>query len=1188
MAANHHSAFKPPDQESRILSRPPSSPSPPCVEPLSPLRRPMEPTFNYPASHQYVWSRNDYCTESSSKSRSSSHNSAHFSPLWAGHAHTESAIAARNRRTSSSIADLADAALTPGGPRTLHRSSISHPLPSCNDRSDAHRRQSLQSYATNTSLSDLDRRPFKRMRPDIAYAKHTPCSSPDDGQARPRSAAHYTSSHDSAYFVRNHPGSTEPPHVSTEDALLLLDFASAASTTRTQTSRSHSPRSAPQFGHSADLTGRHPSAYYDHHSRQHISHSPGLVNVLNGIHQYCEKPVTQPVQMITPPAEQVLIPAPFASLDPSNLISKRPATPPRSRQPRSVSRKQKPNKASRSSTGAGGRKSRAATSRRTFSDVAVTPTEHFHQDIAKRRKSFPASARTANQPLAHGHTRAASLPPAFRYALPKALPGPERVRRNARTKPKDGTSATETVCAGCETARQSPNGGIDSWISCNGCDGWFHSDCAGFQDDRDTKNVDKFFCKPCEPKHGLTTFVRKSKRAHTSVDYAGLHQGVIKTSEDMYEHHYIEPIKNGGFPLDPEYFPRIRPELLTADYLARVSDFTDPIIVPAEWNQHPLKRPLNRDDEAPVTNSTLEYHDDEHKHAHPDLFEYETGFYDGQDKLDMVIPQDLTVRKVAELVGPDYPLAVIDVKVQNTHNAKWNLGNWADYYEAPGEKAIRNVISLEVSDTRLGKLLRRPKVVRDLDLQDHVWPADNFADRPGSVGFYCLMSVADSYTDFHIDFGGSSVYYHILRGRKTFFFIPPKEKHLKAYEAWNDDPRQNYTWLGNITKECYRVDLFPGDTMLIPSGWIHAVWTPENSLVIGGNFLNRLHLPMQLRVCEIERANQTPLKFRYPKFQRLMFFTALNYMETDPLPSTVKETLMAGKQFVRTVPSWQDFDLEASQPGHEAHQARYYAQMELDGLPELVAYLHRTVMITLDRVDGITIKRRKAVINGMPKMKADPLDIVKEFAIWVSWKRGNEAVPAWVVSDVEVHNDDPTKRSKVHNSEKSTAVPGRQSRRQKEQAAAYDAGAKELADAEIISQLQLGQPAVDRATHDTDTISPHTSDRLSVERKPSLAKSDGLVKSVKISNLGPKRTVCDNCRKRRIGCKHKSDDAVNESAESQSAAGAASSVSVRGCADVPQLPFNPDIPWKKKSRACEDCRRNKVRYTPVLLSRTDY
>lgn len=32
---------------------------------------------------------------------------------------------------------------------------------------------------------------------------------------------------------------------------------------------------------------------------------------------------------------------------------------------------------------------------------------------------------------------------------------------------------------------------------------------------------------------------------------------------------------------------------------------------------------------------------------------------------------------------------------------------------------------------------------------------------------YCLMSVEGCYTDFHIDFGGTSVWYHILRGSKV-------------------------------------------------------------------------------------------------------------------------------------------------------------------------------------------------------------------------------------------------------------------------------------------------------------------------------------------------------------------------------------------------------------------------------------
>lgn len=32
---------------------------------------------------------------------------------------------------------------------------------------------------------------------------------------------------------------------------------------------------------------------------------------------------------------------------------------------------------------------------------------------------------------------------------------------------------------------------------------------------------------------------------------------------------------------------------------------------------------------------------------------------------------------------------------------------------------------------------------------------------------YCLMSVEGCYTDFHIDFGGTSVWYHILKGSKV-------------------------------------------------------------------------------------------------------------------------------------------------------------------------------------------------------------------------------------------------------------------------------------------------------------------------------------------------------------------------------------------------------------------------------------
>jgi hypothetical protein len=46
------------------------------------------------------------------------------------------------------------------------------------------------------------------------------------------------------------------------------------------------------------------------------------------------------------------------------------------------------------------------------------------------------------------------------------------------------------------------------------------------------------------------------------------------------------------------------------------------------------------------------------------------------------------------------------------------------------------------------------------------------------------MSVAKCYTDFHVDFGGTSVWYHILKGAKVFWLIEPTEANLDLYESW--------------------------------------------------------------------------------------------------------------------------------------------------------------------------------------------------------------------------------------------------------------------------------------------------------------------------------------------------------------------------------------------------------------------
>ena len=631
------------------------------------------------------------------------------------------------------------------------------------------------------------------------------------------------------------------------------------------------------------------------------------------------------------------------------------------------------------------------------------------------------------------------------------------------------------------------------------------------------------------------------------------------------------------------------PELITGDFLEKSNGFKEPILVPGSLNP----RPEGLAKEHPPLQPT----DAEHTVDEPSSqFEYETITDDGQDRLDMVIPTGLTVRRVAELYGPNELVPVIDVKAQEGEGKKWTMGKWADYYEQQGEKPVRNVISLEVSRSRLGKLIRRPKAVRDMDLQDSVWREDDKV-APPPVQFYCLMSVADCFTDFHIDFGGSSVYYHIVKGRKVFFFIPPTKQNLKKYEDWCLSPNQGHDWLGKQVKECYRVDLYPGDTMLIPSGWIHAVWTPEDSLVIGGNFLTRIHYGMQIKVLEIEKNTKVALQFRYPFFQKIMWLTAIKYLEEDPVPEPVQQLLQGGNQFTRSTPIY----CEPDRFGHNSHlgasnyNRRYYSKHELEGLSDLLNYIWRTVLITLDKID-VPQKTRSAVNKSIPKGYGDPLVLARRFAMWIAWKRGNETIPSWAFPDASLPEASESGEKKL--SAAQVKKMERESLNEALRATAERSSARIRASDPIPDHSGEPSPLNDlEAFHQFDALP--TSGPLTGFLRPSA--NNPHITTPKTSQLGPKRVACDACRKRRIRCKHK-DELVDTSKPGMHTIDLSGSygISVKrrlsdhSIADgqsstangpVSGGPIMADVngdPYALKSgrvKACADCRKSKVRPT---------
>jgi hypothetical protein len=298
---------------------------------------------------------------------------------------------------------------------------------------------------------------------------------------------------------------------------------------------------------------------------------------------------------------------------------------------------------------------------------------------------------------------------------------------------------------------------------------------------------------------------------------------------------------------------------------------------------------------------------------------------------------------VARLAGPKRKLSVLSVAKQT--GLRMSLEQWAEYWgsaEQRAAKGILNLITLECSGTALASRLRSPAFVREVDWIDKIWPAHDDAslatagnkcgEESEAVGFkqktgqkfrnskgtgstthpkvqmYCLMSVEGSYTDFHVDFGGTSVWYHLLKGEKVtarltstttsiplprsnsrlllpplprlaphplsqvFLLAPPTPANFSSFSTWCSEdlfstgaaPAEAAPPHTSSSLPTYplcpprtllpvhsplhptpllfptvflpemmapgsfsRVVLHAGETLIIPSGWIHAVLTPQ-------------------------------------------------------------------------------------------------------------------------------------------------------------------------------------------------------------------------------------------------------------------------------------------------------------------------------------------------------------------------
>lgn len=364
-------------------------------------------------------------------------------------------------------------------------------------------------------------------------------------------------------------------------------------------------------------------------------------------------------------------------------------------------------------------------------------------------------------------------------------------------------------------------------IQCDACKEWFHGSCVGLKEHQ-SRDIDKYHCPKCEKMFG-PSIVKQRVNWHRH-DYTDVNADckAVQTGTPVF----IKEIKTRHFPSADEIILRLRGPQLTLPYFVQ-NGFNAPILV------------------------------------------------ESTDGLGLVVPSEaFSIADVERSVGSSTEIDVIDVGRQE--DVKMTLREFVDYHNNPNRSKVLNVISLEFSKTSLSELVEAPYIIRKLSWTQNYWP-DNLPEEcpftKPEVQKYCLIGAKDSYTDFHIDFGGTSVWYHVLRGEKIFYLIRPTPANLALYERWMSSSNQSETFFGDQVDACYKCVLHQGQTMLIPTGWIHAVLTPADSMVFGGNFLHSLNIPLQLQVNEIEKRIKTPEKYRFPAFEMCHWYAAKHILE---------------------------------------------------------------------------------------------------------------------------------------------------------------------------------------------------------------------------------------------------------------------------------------------------------------------
>ncbi|EGT42404.1 hypothetical protein CAEBREN_05289 [Caenorhabditis brenneri] len=173
-------------------------------------------------------------------------------------------------------------------------------------------------------------------------------------------------------------------------------------------------------------------------------------------------------------------------------------------------------------------------------------------------------------------------------------------------------------------------------------------------------------------------------------------------------------------------------------------------------------------------------------------------------------------------------------RVNNTGQLRKEL---VELFEKPKGSYCGQQLGLFVRAIRIPEFASEQSMVKSLNLED-----------VSEFERYVVMSQAKALTDFHVDFGDKS------------------SQPRRTSGSMRDTKSVSDTWFGTMDGIIVKkITMTAGNTFFMPGGWIHAVYTHEDSIAVSGNFFHAGCISRQLRAFRAEVNVEANSDYRVPE-----------------------------------------------------------------------------------------------------------------------------------------------------------------------------------------------------------------------------------------------------------------------------------------------------------------------------------